>query len=94
MKANKFELPFDEMRKIEKVVDMVNNNDIHIVLKKNKAELHIKEWWEYAWIQCGNMSYYFHKNWKNLVKHEEYETMKWKKNKKTVVPYDWWERWC
>jgi len=43
MKANKFELPFDEMRKIEKVVDMVNNNDIHIVLKKNKAELHIKE---------------------------------------------------
>lgn len=81
----------EETKHLDTVLKLIEEKDINAIFKHFWAKLHIVEWWEYAWIECGKMSYYFHSSkWKDVIK-EEYETIWLEKRRKTIVPYDWWE---
>jgi hypothetical protein len=64
------------------MTDIVNGD-----FKSKEAKLHIiKE--DVAYIQAGNMRYYFHGD----TKKKEIELFNGEKVTKTIIPYDGWER--
>lgn len=76
---------------IKEVKSLADKDNVHITFSKNDARLFISEWGEYARIQSGNMSYYFHKSKDKEVIHTTYATMGDDKKKLTIVPYDGYE---
>lgn len=64
-------------------------DNLHQYLKQNEATLHIIKS-DYAYLEVGNRSYYFHNSNPRVVRYQETETMSGEKLTKSLLPYDGW----
>jgi hypothetical protein len=65
-------------------------NNLDAIFKEHGAKLHITKP-DYAYIQLGRYSFYFHKSKDNPIITKEVETMRGEKVTQTIISYDGWE---
>lgn len=66
-------------------------DNLHQHLRNNEATLHIVKP-DYAILEVDDMRYYFHNSNPRVTRYEDIETLGGEKLKKSLVPYDGWEK--
>ena len=85
------ELDKEQEKYVDGIVDMVEKTSFDKYFKEMWVKLYTTDWWRYAYLKIGKVSYYFHWTKDNPVEEVEFENMRGEIKKECILPYDWRE---